>query len=123
VQEGAALKGRQTRVPYMVCNPMLFSSSADWSHLPLLSGRDFLFDRFLGLKPQAQSYSPFGTKIARTKISGLSTAGRKTGLAYCGHSWLGADRLIPPGVPEETSAISTEAFPRGFCTDYWLTDY
>ena len=55
--EGAAERGS-----YMVCNPTLLHQARK-DHLSLPSGRDVFFDRFLGLKPQAQSRSPFGTKI------------------------------------------------------------
>jgi hypothetical protein len=49
----------------MACNPTLFNQARKGlSSAP--SGWDVSFDRFLGLKPQAQSYSPFRTKIGQS---------------------------------------------------------
>jgi hypothetical protein len=66
VSEDLALKGRQRGFPtWCVTQRDLHRARKKTSSAP--SGREVFFDRFLGLKPQAPSYSPFGTATSWPK--------------------------------------------------------
>jgi hypothetical protein len=84
----------------MVCNPMLLHPARKGpSSAP--SGRDVFFDRFLGLEPQAHSYSPFGTKIGRTKISGALSLDQRAGLLFVTHLTPRSRAINPRANPKE----------------------